>query len=224
MKKELVYPIFLETCKYTEDGFWKQVFEDLAYGRAPYGSYINKGFLCCNYKGKEFSYKIDPEDPKKLFDDVFELLSKKLGVESSADKSRRIKDFVKIQEEIAEIRNSKWSGIKKKSTRDSIIENFIVEMKKKWNISDADARRLNSVIGIGLLFKTISSKDIEYAEGKITGISNIYFSEGVVEYEFESEVVEMPSFTIVFQEKVSFLELWTKYIQDLKKSKKLSLN
>lgn len=221
MKKELVYPIFLETCKYTDDGFWRQVFEDLAYGKTPYGSYINKGFLCCNYKGKEFSYKIDSQDSKKLFEDVFELLSKRLGVESSADKSRKIKDFVRIQEEIMEVRNSKWSGIKKKSTRDSIIENFIVEMKKKWNLTDSDARRLNSVINISLLFKTISSKDIEYEGGKITSIANIFFKEGGVEYEFETDSVEMPSYTIVFQEKVSFLELWSKYIQDLKKSKKV---
>lgn len=220
MKRELIYPVFLETCKYTDDGFWKQVFEDLAYGKSPYGSYITKGFLCCNYKGKEFSYKIDSSDSRRLFDEVFELLSKKLGVESSADKSRKIKDFVKVQEEMMEVRNSKWSGIKKKSTRDSIIENFIVEMKKKWNLSDNDARRLNSVINISLLFKTISSKDIEYEEGKIKEISNIFFSEGTVEYEFETESAEMPSYAIVFQEKVSFLELWTKYIQDLKKSKK----
>ena len=32
-----------EVCKYAdEDIFWKYVFEDLAYGRAPYGTYITK--------------------------------------------------------------------------------------------------------------------------------------------------------------------------------------
>ena len=57
---ELIYPIFLEVCKYAdEDIFWKYVFEDLAYGRSPYGTYITKNFMCCNYKGKEFSYKIE---------------------------------------------------------------------------------------------------------------------------------------------------------------------
>lgn len=221
MKRELLYPIFLETCKYTEDGFWKQVFEDLAYGKTPYGSYINKGFLCCNYKGKEFSYKIDSSDSQKLFEDVFELLSKKLGVESSADKSRKIRDFQKIQEEIMEIRNSKWSGIKKKSTRDAIIENFIVEMKKEWNLPDSEARRLNSLISVGLLFKTISSKDIDYQNGRINSIENIVFTEGSVDYDFKTESTEIPSYTLVFQEKVSFIELWTKYIQDLKKGKRL---
>lgn len=216
-----MYPVFLETCKFTEDGFWKQVFEELAYGKTPYGSYINKGFLCCNYKGKEFSYKIDSSDPEKLFQDVHDLLSRKLGVESSADKSRKIKDFVKIQEEIMEIRNAKWSGIKKKSTKDFIIENFIVEMKKKWNLSDSDSRKLNSIINIGLLFKTITSKDIDYSDGKINSINNITFEENSVDYNFQNELTEFAEFNIIFQEKESFLELWEKYVEDLKKAKKV---
>ena len=56
---ELIYPFFIDCCKYTDDIFWKFVFEDLAYGKTPYGIYLTKNFLCCNYKGKEFSYKID---------------------------------------------------------------------------------------------------------------------------------------------------------------------
>ena len=47
---ELVYPFFLKCCEYTDDIFWKFVFEDLAYGKSPYGTYITKNFLCCNYK------------------------------------------------------------------------------------------------------------------------------------------------------------------------------
>ena len=37
----------------------KYIFEDLAYGKTPYGAYFNKDFLCCSFKGKEFSYKLD---------------------------------------------------------------------------------------------------------------------------------------------------------------------
>ena len=66
MKKELLYPIFLECCQYTSDIFWENIFEDLAYGKTPYGTYVSKNFLICNNKKKNFSYKITFNDPKTL--------------------------------------------------------------------------------------------------------------------------------------------------------------
>jgi hypothetical protein len=64
VKREIVYPVFLECCQYADDIFWENVFEDLAYGKPPYGTYISKGFLCCSFKNKEFSYKIERKDCK----------------------------------------------------------------------------------------------------------------------------------------------------------------
>ena len=79
-KKDILYPIFLECLQYTTDTFWENIFEDLAYGKTPYGTYINKNFLCCNYKNKEFSYKIEKKNADQLYNDVFNLLAKKLGL------------------------------------------------------------------------------------------------------------------------------------------------
>ena len=74
MTTKLVYPIFLECCKYTKDNFWKYIFEDLAYKKTPYGIYIYCDYICCNYKGKEFNYKIDnAKDSKELFGDIYRL-------------------------------------------------------------------------------------------------------------------------------------------------------
>ena len=64
IKREIIYPIFLECCQFTDDKFWENVFEDLAYGKTPYGTYISKDFLCCSYKKKEFSYKIEKKLPR----------------------------------------------------------------------------------------------------------------------------------------------------------------
>ena len=77
MKKEILYPVFLECLQFTNDFFWENIFEDLAYGKTPYGTYINKDFLCCNYKDKEFSYKIEKKEPELLYNDILFLLGKK---------------------------------------------------------------------------------------------------------------------------------------------------
>ncbi len=79
LKKEIIYPIFMECCQYTTDAFWENVFEDLSYGKTPYGTYISKDFLCCSYRKKDFSYKIERKEAKKVYDEVHTLLVNKLG-------------------------------------------------------------------------------------------------------------------------------------------------
>ena len=64
IKKDIIYPIFLECCEYTKDEFWRSIFEDLAYGITPQGTFISKGSLCCSYKRKQFSYTIQRKEPQ----------------------------------------------------------------------------------------------------------------------------------------------------------------
>ena len=100
--KKIVYPIFLECCQYTNDIFWENIFENLAYGKPPYGSYISKNFLCCSYEQKEFNYKIEKKDSKTVYEEVFSLLTNRLGIFSHQEKVKKIND----------IKN--WNDIKKK--------------------------------------------------------------------------------------------------------------
>lgn len=214
MRKELIYPIFLEAVKYSNDAFWRQTFEDMAYGICPYGSYFNKGFFCCSYKGKEFSYRLEAEDPEKLFKDVYNLLANRLGIASSNDRSQKLQDFEKIRSEFQELRNSKWSSIKKKTSRDYIIDSFIVEMKQTYKLSDKESRRLSSIINIGLIFKTISPKEIVYENGKIKSIQNISFEKGKVIYDHNQLQIDNNGYNIIFQERGTLSELWRKYIKE----------
>ena len=73
-KREIIYPIFLNCCQFTNDPFWQNIFEELAYGKTSYGIYISKNFICCNQKRKEFSYKIENKEVKRLLR-VFILVS-----------------------------------------------------------------------------------------------------------------------------------------------------
>ena len=77
IKKDIIYPIFIECLNFCENKFWLSIFEDLAYGKSPHGTFIHKNFFCCNYKGKEFSYKIEEIEPKNIYSDIFNLLTKK---------------------------------------------------------------------------------------------------------------------------------------------------
>jgi hypothetical protein len=214
MKLEILYPVFLEASKHTEDLFWKQIFEDLSYGVSPYGSYFSKGFFCCSYKGKEFSYKVEGTDSVKIFEDIHGLLANKMGVTSSNDRARKIQDFERIRDEYQEIRNSKWNCIKKKTSRDFIIENFIVDMKNLHSLSDSEARKLNAIINIGMLFKTITHKDIEYESGKIRAINGIEFQDSKVVFSTSSLQPVDSIVSIIFQEKETLSDIWRKYLKE----------
>lgn len=178
MKKELVYSIFLECSKYTEDSFWKCVFEDLAYGKSPYGSYISKGFIYSIYKGKEFSYKIDSfKDPESIFNELYFIFTKKLGIYSLEDRSRN-----KINLEDSNIRNMDWNSIKKKNIKDFVIESYVIDMMKSFTLTIQQSKKLLSIINIAFIFKKLTNEDITFSNGKILKIKGISFKPKQVDY------------------------------------------
>ena len=85
MKKDIIYPIFLKLASTMEDTFWKYIYEDLSYGKCPYGIYLQNDYICCFIKGKEFSYHMD-EKNKKSCEEIHHLLKYKAGILSEKEK------------------------------------------------------------------------------------------------------------------------------------------
>src|SRR3990167_4344090 len=158
-RREIMYPYFLECCEHTDEPFWEDIFRNLAYGIVPTGTYINKGFLCCNYKNREFSYKIERKNAKTLYNDLYDLFTEKLCILSKKQNQQKKYEFLEVEESIKNSIQS-WSGIRKKAIKDSLFKRFVLEKKEQYNFSFEDARKLLSFITLALLFKTITSKDI----------------------------------------------------------------
>lgn len=171
---EIVYPLFLECCRHAEDDFWKTIFEDLSYGKPPYGTYISKGFLCSSYKGKEFSYKIEKIPSQRLFHDIKGLLIGKLGILSTKERAEKNLLFLMAEDDIKESRQT-WNGIKKKNVKDFLIENFVLRMQHTYDLTVKQAKEVLSLISIALMFKVLKNKDIEYDGKQIVSITGIKF-------------------------------------------------
>jgi len=216
VKKEIVYPIFLECCELIEDTFWKNVFEDLSYGKCPYGTYISKEFLCCNYKNKEFSYKIETKNPKQLYDDIYLLFVKKLGLLSHNDKIQKKINFDNIESEIKEYRKS-WTNIRKKNIKDLLIEKYVIDMKKRYLLTIKQAKNLLSMIFIGMVFKVINVKDIDYEDGVIKNINGISFKNKQVIFEKDMYKFDVNPASYIIIEKNLMSDSWYKYLETLKK-------
>ena len=215
MKREIIYPMFLECSDYCNDNYWKNIFEDLAYGQTPYGTYISKGFFCCNYKNKEFSYKIEKKDSKKLFEDI-SALCKKIGLLSHNDKIQKKIDFRNLENDIKEDRE-KWCNIRKKNLKDFLIENFVINMKKKYNLDTNQSKYLNYVIFLSMIFKIIGMKDVDYEEGEIKSIKGISFEDKKII--LENDLFQYDGRKCILIDDKKFMsDSWEKYLTALKKN------
>ena len=218
IKKDIVYPNILKCCDCTNDNFWKCVFEDLAYGKTVYGTYILKDFICCGYKGKEFSYKIDHEKaPDILYKEVYNLLNKKLGLCSQTDKNKRKETFDSLESHLKTIQNSNWSSIKKKGIKELLIENFVIDMKNKYDLTITQTKKLLLFISTCILFKVIVSSDINYECGKIQSIDGITFKPKKIILEKSLNDCVSDDIQEVIFEKNTMSDLWAKYLSNLMK-------
>lgn len=218
IKKDIIYPIFLECSQFITDKFWENIFEDLAYGKSPYGTYISKGSLTCKYKDKEFIYKIEKKDPKILYDEVYILLSKKLGLLSYQDKLDKKIDFENIENEIKEGRKN-WTSIRKKNIKDLIIENYVISMKNKFSLNIKQAKYLLSIIFIGMVFKIITIKDIDYKDGIINNINGIEFKKKEIILKKDIYDIKYNINNIIIEDRNLISSNWEKYLEYLRKIK-----
>jgi hypothetical protein len=188
IKKDILYPIFLECIQFCENNFWINLFEDLSYGKCPYGTYIHKNFFSCNYKNKEFSYKIDNVSSKNLYENIFSLLVNKIGILSDEERKSKLLDFFNIDFTLDENKYEKWSLIKKKNVKDSLLDRFLINMKYDFELSDIQIKKLQKIINLGLIFKTISHKDIIMKNGEIESIHGFEFYHG--KYDVNKDLIK----------------------------------
>ena len=216
INKEIIYPVFLECCEFAIDSFWENVFEDLAYGKTPYGTYINKNFFCCSYKNKEFSYKIERKEPYELYIDIYNLLTKKLGIFSHKEKIKKRVDFNNTETRIKEFRQE-WGNIRKKNIKDLLVERYVIDMKNKYSLTIKQAKYLLSIIFIAIVFKVITPKDIEYSDNKIQNIDGIEFTQKNILIKRNIYDIEVCFSPEIFVDKKLMSDNWEKYLAVLRK-------
>jgi hypothetical protein len=219
IKREIIYPIFLECCHFATDIFWENIFEDLAYGKTPYGTYISKDFLCCSFKKKEFSYKIEKKDVKQIHDDIYKLFTTKLGLLSQKEKSKKKKVFNETEDIIKDSRKS-WSDIRKKNLKELFVELYVTRMKNRYSLTMKQARYLFSVIMLSLTLKVINASDIEYVNGYITNIEGIEFEKRKIIIKKDLYNLDVGSYNSVNTGKKLMFDTWLKYLKELNKSER----
>jgi len=210
---EIHYPIFLECCEFTTDTFWEQIFQDLAYGNCPRGTYVHNDHLFCSYKGKGFSYKIERKDPKILYTDIYNLLKTKLGILSNKEKAQKRLDFHQVEKDIKKSRKV-WSNIRKKNVKDLLIERYAIKMRKQHSLTITQTKYLLSLISIALIFKVITPEHIVYEDGEIKEIQGLIISKNKIDLEcniYEQCPIDVENQDCVKTNKKKLSDGWEKF-------------
>ena len=90
-------------------------------------------------------------------------------------------------------------------------------MKNKYLLTIKQAKYLLSIIFIGMIFKIISVKDIEYRDGIITKIEGINFKKKEIILEKDIYDVKYNVSNILIDDKNLMSFNWEKYLEALKK-------
>lgn len=210
-KKEIVYPIFLQVSLHATDQFWMYLFEDLAYGICPYGTYFDNDVLCCRFKNKEFNFQFTNKEPYVIYTKLYNILRTKLKLTSKIDKYNQRVNFYRLLEDK---RSKQWVDIKKKNIKDVLIENYVIDMKLKYFLSKSQMKKLLSVIMIGFQFKLLNNKDVEYDPiiGKISNITGIIIKNNKIKLSNTLDII--PEFELYEQPKnqICMKDNWDKYL------------
>lgn len=226
MKKEILYPIFLQCASQVDDAFWRYVYEDLSYGKCPYGLSLQKNYLSCYVRGKEFSYKIDSDKtPEKVFEELDALLRDRAGILSEKEKMTerarlcRQRTTVPLKSSLPTAhKKEEWTQVKKKMIRDTLLEQYVLENSQKYNVTSTMAKRVLSLLIVGLMFKTITAKDIFYQNGFIKKIDGFDFEPRKVV--IQKNVLHCKHYTQPSLDETNTAKplhtYWSMYLEDMK--------
>ncbi len=166
-KKVIIYPIFMECCKYTFDEYWIKILENCSYNNFP---------KTCKYDYDNHTLKIKGEDivlPKE--DDKLYKILKKLFMEK-LDMYSQSEMIYNGMCKTPKSDISLWKKIKSKNIKDDLLTEFVYEYKEKYQLSDIVTTRLYNKLQLGIQYKNILSEDIICENGKIKEIKNVNYN------------------------------------------------
>jgi len=94
----------------------------------------------------------------------------------------KLKDTVDANDKM-EIKN--WCTIRKKTTKDLILKNFIIEVKHMHKFDDTTTSNFKRDLMIGLNFKNISDKNIVIRDNKIDSILGLNLSTNSYNWDYD---------------------------------------
>ena len=212
MKKSAIegrdpYPIFSECVEYTDDEFWRGIFQNLALGKCPKGLYIARDVICSSNTKHGVFYRI-PRDgsPEEVYNEVKALFTD-LGICSARDISIKTAELTE-RDDVTD--DTVWSDIRKKTRREMYIMKWVLRMRRKHGLSWSDAQHLHNIVQWGFACKTQTSRDVTFRNRRIESIAGIEYNPDT--HRFHNTRVAVEPEEHEEAGRTRFCDYWEKYV------------
>lgn len=153
----MYYLDYLFCCQFTTNNNIIDLLEDLATKKRK-----------CIINGRLKSYN---GDYYKLYTDVLKYFKIKDKTTKELEENKIIKN---------------WSSIRKKTMKDLILKNYIIEIKYKYLFDETTLQNLKRELMIGLNFKNVNDKNIVIKNNKISSIIGLNL--GINTYSWDYDI------------------------------------
>ncbi len=175
-RKELIHSVFLECAKNVIDEEWINLYEDLAYGKCPKGLFMIGCCLNSSNKKNPLKYNFEGKTVQEITSELHPLIIEKTTFRSERDIKNINRNSEKIKDKIRSLKNiSKFSDIKKKKTREILLDLFMIRMKEKYTLTDVEIKQLRKQIITGFAYKYFASSNVIYKSEAIQYIKGLEF-------------------------------------------------
>ena len=209
-----IFPIFMECKELTLDPYWQDIFIQCSIGKFPKGIRMGKDGSINIFNGKIKEVISLSGDIIDIFKIMMGIFKEKLGLISDRDIIDKKKEIKKLKKKIKEGYEGSWKQIKPKYIKNTLLLNFVLNNKKKYDLSLSTAKKLLSMIRLSLIFKKIVSDDIHYVDGVIKRIEGLKFNKGIFTFTIsnnESNVKDTDK-----SSELKFNHVVERYIKDYK--------
>ena len=201
---QVIYPVFVECCQYVSDSYWETIFMNLATNNPTSCQLsIQKNNIVSTKTDNSFEYCFEGVDAKTIYTDLKSLVQ----IESTDTKTCGYDD---------------WSSIRKKGIKDLLVEMFVIDKQREYELSVEQSRHLLSFVLLSIAIKTIDSDMITLSDDKIQDIKGISFEKGsiTISDDFDTDIDVDMSYRNVAQKENNMNTEWEKHLTNLRKKMK----
>lgn len=170
---QVIYPIFEECKTYTEDPYWKGIFDQAARGIFPCKVHFDSTTLILTHKKNAKNDEVSiPNSQPEAYNAAlcfFHLI----GLKSAKEEENEQEQADILTNNLVSLDSMDWKAIRQKKVKQSLISWFVQDLARSLDLSDSDARKILDVINIGFNIKAFSNSDVIFKEGKIQGINGL---------------------------------------------------
>jgi hypothetical protein len=170
----VIYPIFEEASRLTDDPSWESILKDASKGVFPRMYRYNGDVLSFKQKSKVHTKEICLDDPALCLRNVQEFM-RNMGLYSERDQYIRLREMEAAEEEVKKPK-VRWKQIKSDKTKNVLISKYISLLERRYTLDNMEITRLANVVRMANSIGMVNANTVSMRNGQIVDISPLCFN------------------------------------------------